>query len=895
MPSVVVAGPDNAATELVDEGVNGFVARLAPRPRTWPTRSCACTRRARRCASRTADWFERNAPRAVARVVARRGGRRVRRGRRPAAVNATPRVSVLIGCWNNAGTVERAARSILGQTVRELELIVVDDGSTDETPERGGRPGRRPGALLPLPHRGISPSLNDGLREARAPVVAIQDADDWSEPTRLERQLAVLDANPGAAVVGCRMHEVDERERPLAPRTSFAAGDVRPVLMRFNPIPNTCAAFRRQAALDAGGYDPRYLYAMEWDLWLRLAERHEIVTIDAPLATRLMSGANVAARRERAQIGETLSLRTRPFGVGSPRGARRASARPPCRSSRRSRSSGGEAPARPGALTGPPSSARSNSACISRSQRSSRKRSRTRSRPPAPEAGAQLRVRRQAAECLRTARARRPAEPRFPRPPPPPGCRAVGHHHRQPPPHRLEHGKREALALRGHHEGVGRGDEPGYVRAEPEHPHGGVPEAFERLAVGPVARRKQHRPSAEHAHGVCRHRGTLAPLQLARVEHGERIRGKPKLAPGVLALRRIDGLGHLDAVQHEAQAGGARGRAHRPQLLASRARMRRRSRRCGPPRGSSPGAPDALHPLRAAQQVQPLGLHHRRPASQQASGEHRRGVPHHVDEVRPCHGPGELPPAAGDGQDGPAGERSRVRWTRVLISAAGLARARRSVPSPAAGVGKDVKKAGHGQREATAGGTTLRALLEDRPDTEIAASPSPPGACPACGGGPLEPAVRHGVDRLHRTAGDFSVERCVRCGTGVTRPTAGPDELAAFYPSGYGAYELPSNPLARVASRLIRGLQARLALRGMPLGPPGSSRPPARSTWAAAGATWPGVLVEPRLERDRSGAVGGRLRGGGTRGVDARGARWPTWSSSPAPTPGRCSSTPWST
>ena len=75
-------------------------------------------------------------------------------------------------------------------------------------------------------------------------------------------------------MVGCRMHEVDEGSAPLAPRTSFAAGDVRPVLMRFNPIPNSCAAFRREAALAAGGYDPRYLYAMEYDLWLRLAERH---------------------------------------------------------------------------------------------------------------------------------------------------------------------------------------------------------------------------------------------------------------------------------------------------------------------------------------------------------------------------------------------------------------------------------------------------------------------------------------------------------------------------------------------------------------------------------------------------------------------------------------------
>ena len=224
-------------------------------------------------------------------------------------MNPTPRVSVLIGCWNNADTLERAAKSILGQTVDDLELLVVDDGSTDATPEVTASLGDPRVRHLALTHRGISPSLNAGLRAARAPVVAIQDADDWSEPNRLERQTALLDRHADVAVVGCRMTEVDEEGRVLAPRTSFTAGDIGRELMRFNPIPNSCACYRRELALAVGGYDPGYLYAMEYDLWLRLAERHRVVTIDEPLATRRMSRTNVAARQERAQIAESIRLR----------------------------------------------------------------------------------------------------------------------------------------------------------------------------------------------------------------------------------------------------------------------------------------------------------------------------------------------------------------------------------------------------------------------------------------------------------------------------------------------------------------------------------------------------------------------------------------------------------
>jgi glycosyltransferase involved in cell wall biosynthesis len=222
------------------------------------------------------------------------------------------RASVLIGAYDSAPTLRRAIDAVLAQTVEDLELIVIDDGSSDDSAAIARAVDDPRVRVLELGRNvGIARSLNAGIELAGADVVAVQDADDYSDPRRLERQLAVLEAEPDVAVVGCRMREVDEAGRELAPRTSFAAGDVRDALMRFNPIPNTSAAFRRDAVRAVGGYDARYRYAMEYDLWLRLAERWRVLTLDEVLATRVMGAANVASRAERAQTREAIDIRLR--------------------------------------------------------------------------------------------------------------------------------------------------------------------------------------------------------------------------------------------------------------------------------------------------------------------------------------------------------------------------------------------------------------------------------------------------------------------------------------------------------------------------------------------------------------------------------------------------------
>jgi glycosyltransferase involved in cell wall biosynthesis len=218
---------------------------------------------------------------------------------------------VITGTFNAAATLPRAIESILAQTLAELELLVVDDGSTDETPEIVARYDDPRIRYLKLPHMGIARSLNRGVEEARADIVGIQDADDWSLPERFERTVELLESHPEIAAVGVQMREVDDDGNELTRRVPRVVGDVRPAIMQFNPAPNNCLTIRKSALAEIGGWDPRWYYNVDYDMLLRLAERHEVVNLGETLGVRTLSANNYCTgpRHERAQIAEGLQVR----------------------------------------------------------------------------------------------------------------------------------------------------------------------------------------------------------------------------------------------------------------------------------------------------------------------------------------------------------------------------------------------------------------------------------------------------------------------------------------------------------------------------------------------------------------------------------------------------------
>jgi glycosyltransferase involved in cell wall biosynthesis len=224
----------------------------------------------------------------------------------------SPEVSVVVAARNEGVRIGRAIESILGQTLADWELVVVDDGSTDATADVVRSYADPRIRLVALPPGGLARALNRGIEAAAAELVARQDADDESLPGRLERQVAFLRERPDVAVVGSGWEEIGPHGEPVRPRVALVTGRVNEVLPRFNPLTHTSVTFRKSAVLAAGGYDEGLQFAQDYDLWLRLAHSGETLwNLDDVLVVRAMTGENVSSRRERAQILAELRIRRR--------------------------------------------------------------------------------------------------------------------------------------------------------------------------------------------------------------------------------------------------------------------------------------------------------------------------------------------------------------------------------------------------------------------------------------------------------------------------------------------------------------------------------------------------------------------------------------------------------
>jgi hypothetical protein len=198
---------------------------------------------------------------------------------------SAPLVSVVLPAYDAADTVAEAAASILGQTLREIELIVVDDGSTDETARvLAGIDDRRLVLLRHGENRGHVAALQTAIDRARAPVIARMDADDVALPERLARQHDVLQRRPAVGLVSTAYVSVDPDG--ASPQVHGVPPDHAAVWFRLhftNCLGHPTVMFRRHAYDAVGGYDVATVPAEDHDLWLRFADQVEIATIAEPL------------------------------------------------------------------------------------------------------------------------------------------------------------------------------------------------------------------------------------------------------------------------------------------------------------------------------------------------------------------------------------------------------------------------------------------------------------------------------------------------------------------------------------------------------------------------------------------------------------------------------------
>jgi glycosyltransferase involved in cell wall biosynthesis len=186
---------------------------------------------------------------------------------------AQPLVTVLISSYNDAALLPRTLHSILSQTLRDVELIVVDDGSTDDTwPYLIGLPDPRIVTIRNDVNRGLTWSLRMGVDRARGRYIARLDAGDFSHPKRLERQVAFLEQHPEIGILGCACGQTNLQGNSL--RTLyFPESDlvIRWTSLIQNPFSHSAIIVRSDTLRRHGlNYDPTFQTTQDYDLWTRL-------------------------------------------------------------------------------------------------------------------------------------------------------------------------------------------------------------------------------------------------------------------------------------------------------------------------------------------------------------------------------------------------------------------------------------------------------------------------------------------------------------------------------------------------------------------------------------------------------------------------------------------------
>jgi GT2 family glycosyltransferase/radical SAM superfamily enzyme YgiQ (UPF0313 family)/Flp pilus assembly protein TadD/glycosyltransferase involved in cell wall biosynthesis len=216
---------------------------------------------------------------------------------------ANPLVSVIMSVHNGELHLKQAIKSIMEQGFLNYEFIIIDDASTDATLDIL-RSFRDPRIAIFRNNRnlGLTASLNIGLRSARGKYIARMDADDVSIPHRFAQQVDYLERNPSVAVVGSAYYIINEDGTVTGiVEVLTDSGEIAKDLPRQNWFGHGSVMMRKSCIDEVGGYDEKFVYAQDYDLFLRLSERYDLANIASPLYNWRESGRGISVVKKAEQ------------------------------------------------------------------------------------------------------------------------------------------------------------------------------------------------------------------------------------------------------------------------------------------------------------------------------------------------------------------------------------------------------------------------------------------------------------------------------------------------------------------------------------------------------------------------------------------------------------------
>jgi glycosyltransferase involved in cell wall biosynthesis len=208
----------------------------------------------------------------------------------------SPAVSVIIPTYNRWPMLCEALQSVLAQTYKDFEVIIVDDGSTDQTAQRLARFGATV-RLITQPHHGVSAARNSGARSAQGRYLAFLDSDDLWLPQKLAMQTAFMEARPQVAI--CQTEELWLRcGTRVNPKTRHRkpSGDIFRRSLELCLVSPSAVMLSQALFQEAGGFDEMLPVCEDYDLWLRITASHPVPLLPQALVIKRGGHADQLSR-----------------------------------------------------------------------------------------------------------------------------------------------------------------------------------------------------------------------------------------------------------------------------------------------------------------------------------------------------------------------------------------------------------------------------------------------------------------------------------------------------------------------------------------------------------------------------------------------------------------------
>ncbi len=227
-----------------------------------------------------------------------------------------PKVTVLMPVYNGQKYLRPAIESILNQTYKDFEFLIINDGSKDNSLDIIKRYADKDSRirLITRPNKGLVATLNEGLAKARGEYIARMDCDDISLKKRLKTEVDYLDSHPDVGLVGSNYSIIDGRGKVLVSTNVFThPDDLKLCLVTCNQYGHGSVMIKRSVLKQVGNYDKSVGHLEDYDLWIRISRVTRVANIEEPLYRWRKTAGSITGANLELQIQQTFARRDREF------------------------------------------------------------------------------------------------------------------------------------------------------------------------------------------------------------------------------------------------------------------------------------------------------------------------------------------------------------------------------------------------------------------------------------------------------------------------------------------------------------------------------------------------------------------------------------------------------